>query len=61
MVPAKSEPGLNLPLGFATQQHQTNNFTLKQQWKGEIDEMERDGEQKVILSIKEEMTKGRNR
>lgn len=43
LVPAKSEPGLNLPLGFATQRHQTNNFTLKQQWKGEIDDLERDG------------------
>lgn len=49
LVPAKSEPGLDLPLGFATQRHQTNNFTLKQEWKGEIDETWRDGEQKAKL------------
>lgn len=30
LVPAKPEPGLDLPLGFATQRHQINYFTLKQ-------------------------------
>lgn len=49
LVSAKSEPGLNLPLRFATQRHQINNFTLKQQWKGEINGMRRDGELNVIL------------
>lgn len=39
LVPAESEPGLDLPLGFAAQRHQSNNFTLKAQWKEEMVEM----------------------
>lgn len=38
LVSMKAEPGLDLPLGFATQRHQTNDLTLKQQRRGETDD-----------------------
>lgn len=50
LVPATTEPGLNLPLGFAAQRHQTNNFTLKQQRRREIDSFSRSSQLHHLLN-----------